>query len=159
MNSKNIQAIALLIISMAILLFAGTFVIKTLNDAAPPSSTPLPQAPEIDQPENKDIITSETDETPEPTDPISKKTSSSDFVGYEEGKLLVIFEKNVTLKQAEQLIKNYNLKSNSYLFGPPLRLRLLTVEVPIGEEDEWVMLLNKIDIVEQAYLNLRGSLQ
>ncbi len=71
---------------------------------------------------------------------------------YAEGVILVCFNEGVTEQRAREVVTSLGLTARPYYNES---IRMLHVEVPIGEEQRWVVKLNTLrpNLIEGAELN------
>ncbi len=71
---------------------------------------------------------------------------------YAEGVILVTFNEGVTEQQAREAVASLGLTARPYYTES---IRMLHVEVPVGEEQRWVVKLNttRPNLIEGADLN------
>jgi len=81
----------------------------------------------------------------------SKELETVRAENYTKGKIIVVFYSNVTKKDSESIIKSYNLTIEKYLKPS----NSVVVNVPEGEEQKWVNILEQDDKVRYAELYLQ----
>lgn len=86
-----------------------------------------------------------------PTDCNDQGNDFSQRSDFRKGEILVGFNKDVTLSEAQKVIQDSSLEikdTDSFNY-----LQLLSVKVPQGEESKWICMLQKNQLVKYAELN------
>lgn len=160
---KNKDLVIIILCIVGVLLITTLLILALLRTPGAQNEEIIPEDTDSTQmtPSDSENISTPSDETPAFADShnildecIAFKKANTEATGgnFEEGKVLVTFQSGVKYSEATDLIEEYDLQvvssteaRESFNSG-----RWFAIEVPKGEEYEWMCVLESSDLVVRA---------